>query len=28
LNAQAAKKPAGPTIYGQQVKSLDKELPH
>jgi tetratricopeptide (TPR) repeat protein len=28
LNAQAAKQPVGPTIYGEQVKSLDKELPH
>lgn len=27
LNALAAK-PAGPTIYGEQVKSLDKEIPH
>ena len=28
LNAQVAKQQAGPTIYGEQVKSLDKELPH
>jgi Flp pilus assembly protein TadD len=27
LNALAAK-PVGPTIYGEQVKSLDKEIPH